>query len=616
MTMRIAAVIVFFLSVFCLPVFCVAGLPAGPARADEPQLRGAHHAIAMHGAPKYKPGFTHLDYANPDAPKGGTLRHGITGTFDNLHVNTIKGQPAAGLGMIYDSLMARVWDEPFTMYGLVAGSVDMPEDRSEITFYLRPEARFHDGEPLTAEDVVFSFEALKEHGKPVTRHIYSLVEKVDVIDDYTVRFVFSPEHDAETAMILSMMPVMPKHYWQGRDFDKTTLDAPLGSGPYRIAEVEPGRKIVYERVRDYWAADLPINVGFYNFDTVIYDYYRDDTVAMEAFKAGNYDLRRESNGTKWTLSYDFPAVRDGDVVLEELEHGRPEYARSLIFNTRREIFADRAVREALGYAFDFEWMNAKLLHGMYKRIDSYFPNSELAASGAPGALELAVLDEWRGQVPDQVFGTAYAPPETAGKGAALRRKNLRTAMAILKKAGWVIRDGVLVNAKTGRKLSFEILLRNPEDEKVALAYVESLKRIGVDAGVRTVDSAQFTRRLNDFDYDMVLFRWINSLSPGNEQLNYWGSAAADLPGSRNYAGVKSPAVDAVAASIGESKTREELVARTRALDRLLTWGYYGVPLYYLGRDLVAYRAGLKRPEVTPVYGMVIETWWRDVSSTN
>lgn len=611
MTMRIAALLSMTLALFSFTTG-----QAVQAWAIEKPLRGEHHAIAMHGTPKYDASFTHLDYANPDAPKGGTLRHGMTGTFDNLQVNTIKGLPAAGLNMIYDSLMARVWDEPFTMYGLVAESVDMPEDRSQITFYLRPEARFHDGHKLTAADVVFSFEALKEHGKPVTRHIYGLVDKVEVIDAHTVRFVFSPEHDAETALILSMMPVMPKHYWEGRDFSKTTLDAPLGSGPYRIGEVEPGRKIVYERMPDYWAADLPINAGFYNFNTIIYDYYRDDTVALEAFKAGDYDLRRESSGTKWTLSYDFPAVTSGDVVLEELNHGRPEYARAFIFNTRRDLFAEREVRKALGYAFDFEWMNAKLMHGMYKRIDSYFPNSELAARGAPGPLELEVLEPWRGKVPAEVFGPAYEPPKTEGKAAGMRRKNLRMAMSILKKAGWVIQNGVLVNAKTGKKFNFEILLRNPEDEKVALAYVESLKRIGVEAMVRTVDSAQFTRRLNDFDYDMVLFRWVNSLSPGNEQLNYWGSAAADLPGSRNYAGVKSPAVDAVAVSIGESKTREELVARTHALDRLLSWGYYGVPLYHMGRDLVAYRAGLKRPEVTPVYGMVIEAWWRDVSGTN
>lgn len=569
------------------------------------------HGLAMHGAPKYESDFKHLDYANPQAPKGGHLTMGATGSFDTLNHHIIMGNTAEGLALINDKLMERVWDEPFTLYGLVAEKIDIPADRSSITFYLRPEARFHDGHPMTAEDVVFSYKAYLEHGHPVRRRVYSLVENVDIIDNHTVRFDFGEGYDAETALILAMMPVLPKHYWEKHDISKTTLTPPLGSGPYKIAEVEPGRKIVYERVKDYWAQDIPVRVGHHNFDTITYQYYRDDDVALQAFKAGDYDLRREWDINKWQTGYDAPAVKEGDIVLEEIAHGRPEWLRALVYNTRRDIFADRRVREALSYAFDFEWLNKTLFHGGFKRIESTFPNSSLAATGKPKGEELEMLEKYRENLPDEVFGEMWSAPDTHGGGPAGLRQNLLKATKLLKEAGWTYRDGVLVNQATGEPFAFEILVGNPNYERIALEFARTLKRLGISARVRIVDSAQYTGRLNDFDYDMTVFQWVNSLSPGNEQMNYWGSAAAHRAGSRNYAGVDNPAIDALADSIARAPTRESLVARAKALDRALMWGYYFIPLYYQGKDRVAYDSKLQRPAKTPVYGMVWETWWQE-----
>lgn len=586
---------------------CFLGIIGGAKKSYATERQ---HALAMHGSPKYSADFKNLDYVDPSAKKKGRIRHGVTGSFDNLNHHIINGTAAQGLERLNDRLMARVWDEPFTMYGLVAETIEIPEDRSWITFHLRPTAQFHDGKKMTVDDVIFSHEMYKEHGHPVRRRVYSLVNKVTKISDGSVRFDFGEGYDAETALILAMMPVLPKHYWEGRNINKTTLTPPLGSGPYKIKQVDAGRRITYERVADYWAKDLPVNVGHYNFDEVDYLYYRDDSVALEAFKSGDYDIRREWDASKWRSAYDFQAVTDGHVKKEQLSHGRPEWVRSFIFNTRKPLFKDREVRKALSYVFDFEWMNKNLFYGQFKRINSFFPNSKLATSGTPKGDELNILTRYKEHLPDDVFGEAFQSPKTNGSGPAGLRQNLRMAIKILKNAGWAINPETkkLTHDKTGEVFAFEILLGSPAEEKIALEYARGLKRLGIDAKIRTVDSAQFTGRLEQFDYDMTVFRWVNSLSPGNEQMNYWSCQAAKTNGSRNYAGVCNVAIDAIADSIARAPSRKDLVTRTHALDRALTWGYYTVPLYYLGHDLVAYQNILKRPDKTPLYGMVLEAW--------
>ena len=557
----------------------------------------------MHGTPKYSSDATHLDYTNPDAPKGGTIRQAAPiGTFDTLNPYSIKGNAAQGLSLVYDRLMARVWDEPFTMYPLVAEKVDIPEDRSEITFYLNPAARFHDGSPITVDDVLFSFDTLKEYGRPNMRRIYKLIASVEKKDERTVRFVFGTGYDRETVMIIAMMPVLSKTWWEGRDFDSTSLDTPLLSGPYKISEVDAGHRIVYERVPDYWAKDLLVNKGHNNFDRVIYDYYRDDTIAFEAFKAGDLDLRREFNAGKWASAYDFPSIQKGDVIAQTLPHGRPERVRSLIMNTRRPPFDDPRVREALQYVLDFNWVNENLFHGQYKRISSYFPNALLAASDVPDEAQLALLEPFRATLPPEVFETAWQPPADSGL-----RGGLKKADELLKEAGWVITDGTRI--KDGTPFTFEIILGAPEDEKIALAFLRGLKRLGIKANVRVLDSSAFIGRLTDYDYDMVLYYWRNSLSPGTEQMLYWSCEAAKQPARWNYAGICDPAVDALSKSIADAKDYDALTAGARALDRVLTWGNYMIPLYYAGQDYVAYQKTLRHPDTTPLYGMVMETWW-------
>ncbi|MCB9991038.1 MAG: ABC transporter substrate-binding protein [Rhodospirillales bacterium] len=561
----------------------------------------------MHGNPKYSANFTHLDYANPDAPKGGTYKQAAIGTFYNLNPYAIKGKAAQGLNLVYDRLMQRVWDEPFTMYPLIAEKVDIPEDRSALTVYINPAAKFHDGSPITAEDVLFSFETLRESGRPNMRRIYKLADEAKIIDERTVYFHFGNGYDRETVMIFAMMPVLSKNWWAGKEFDSTLLEIPVLNGPYRIAEVDPGRRIVYERVPDYWAKDLPVNVGHYNADKIVYDYYRDDTVAFEAFKSGDLDFRRESDAGKWATAYDFPAIKSGDIVAEALPHGRPERVRSLIFNTRRPPFDDRSVREALGYVLDFNWINTNLYHGQYKRISSFFPNASLAASGKPGEAELALLTPWKDSLPADIFGPAWQPPHAKDQRA--QRENLRKADTLLQDSGWIVKDGKRVHQDTGAPFKFEIMLDSPEDEKLALSFINGLKRLGIDANVRVLDTAAFRGRLNEYDFDMVLYHWTNSLSPGTEQMLYWSCESANQPARWNFPGICHPAVDSLAQGIANAKDYAALTAHAHALDRILTWGYYTIPLYYAGADYAAYRNFLRHPDKTPLYGMVLETWW-------
>jgi len=574
-----------------------------------PALAEPVHAIAMHGAPKYSPDFTHFDYVNPDAPKGGQIRLAALGGFDTLNPYTIKGESADGLGLMYETLMVPSADEAFTKYEGVAERIETPEDRSWATFFLNPNARFHDGEPITAADVLFSLDILRKDGAPLYRFYYADVAKAEALDDHTVKFTFSTNTNRELPLILGQLPVLPKHYWEGRDFAATTLEPPVGSGPYRIAKFEPGRFIRYERVPDYWAADRPTAVGFNNFDVVQYDYYRDSTVAVEALKAGEYDFRAENIAKVWATAYTGEAVDNGTLVKLEIPHNRPSGMQSFIMNTRRPVFADPAVREALAYAFDFQWLNQNLFFGQYTRTRSYFDNSELAATGLPDDAELALLEPFRDQVPPRVFTEEYNPPSVSEPGNV--RPNLRTALQILGEAGWSIQDGVMTNGETGQKLAFEILLYDVTFERIALPYVQTLKRLGADVSVRTVDTAQYLNRVNAFDFDMIVGGWGQSDSPGNEQREFWGSATADVQGSRNLAGIKSPAVDALIEEIIKAHSREELVTSVHALDRVLQWSFLGVPQWHLSYDRLVFWDKFGRPEVTPAQGAQVFTWWVD-----
>lgn len=563
--------------------------------------------LTMHGKSHYADDFTRLDYADPAATKGGTLRQAAVGTFDSLNPFAIKGRPAQGLSYVHDRLMARIWDEAFTLAPLIAQKVDVPEDRSAITFFLDPRARFQDGSPITADDVIFSFETLRDHGRPNMRRVYKLVKSADRVDAHTVHFTLDDGYDRETVMILAIMPVLSKAWWSGRTFDSASLDTPVASGPYTISKVEPGRSITYQRVADYWAADLPVNRGHYNFERIVFDYYRDDTVAFEAFKAGQLDVRREWDANKWAKGYDIPGIQSGALVKESLEHHRPERVNSLIFNTRRPPFDDIRVREALGLTLDFRWINENLFYGLYKQVDSYFPNSELAATDTPDQAQIDILTPYLDRLPSDILGPVKKP---VGSGSPeLMRENLRRADQLLKDAGWVVRDGQRVNAKTGKPFTFEIVLASPDDEKLGLAFTRGLKRLGINANIRVLDQAAFVGRLNDYNYDMVLYFWLLTLSPGTEQVLYWGCEAAKQPARWNYAGICDPVVDDLAQSIPNARDRDDLVSRIRALDRVLMAGQYMIPLYYPGVDFVARSKTIKRPETTPLYGMVMESWW-------
>jgi microcin C transport system substrate-binding protein len=579
-----------------------AGAPAGAAKG---------HGIAMHGDLKYPADFAHFDYADPRARKGGKIKHSAIGTFDSFNAFIIKGSPAAGIGEIYDTLLTPAADEPFSEYGLLAESVETPADRSWVTFRLRPEARWHDGKPVTADDVLWTFETLKEKGHPFFRAYYGAVEKTEKLDDRTVRFRFVPGENRELPLILGQLAVLPKHWWEGRDFGATILEAPLGSGPYKIESFEPGRRIRYRRVDDYWGRDLPVNVGRHNAGEIEYDYYRDGTVALEAFKAGEYDFRLENSSKSWATAYDFPALKEGLVKREEIPHDRPAGMQAFAFNTRRPLFQDARVRRALGYAFDFEWSNRSLFYGQYTRTRSFFDNSELAAKGLPSPEEFALLEPFRAQLPPEVFTQAYQPPSTDGSGNL--RSNLKQAVALLREAGFTIEPKTkkLTNTATGQPMRFEILLVDPEFERIVLPFKKNLERLGIDADVRVVDTAQYRRRLDDFDFDVTIASWPQSLSPGNEQREFWGSAFAERPGSRNLLGVHSPAVDALIESVIAAPDRASLVQRVRALDRVLQWGHWVIMQWHIPYDRVASWDRFGRPAVTPSQGVQLDTWWID-----
>ena len=569
-------------------------------------LANKMHGIAMHGLPMHGSDEKHLPYVNPDAPKGGVLRLGVYGSFDNLNRIAFKGSRAAGLGYINDTLMRRVWDEAFSLYGLIAEYAEMPEDRSSITFYINPKAKFHDGSPITREDVLFSLETFQNKGTPNQKKTYGKVIKTEPVDQNGIKMIFANNEDKELPLIIAgFLPIVPKKYYENIDVTKTFLDIPLGSGPYTIESLEPGRQIKYQRVKDYWAKDLLANKGQYNFDTLIYDYYKDSNVLLEAFKVGEYDYRREYNAKRWQSNYVFDAVDRGDVILQEMKNDRPTGMNALVMNSRKEIFNNPQVRLALSYAYDHEWINKALYNNAYTRTDSYFDNSPLASSGLPSENELKLLNPWKNQLPKEIFNQTYQPPVSDGSG--MPRDNLRIAKKILEGEGWFVEDGKLM--KDGKEFVFEFLIVSPSVEKIALAFQKTLEVLGITMSVRTVDSSQYQARMLNYDFDMIKASWNVSLSPGNEQQFYWGSEVGKKDGSKNYAGVNSPVVDSLIETLIGAKTREELTTAIHALDRVLLWGHYVIPLYHSNTDRIAYWNFLEFPDEIPLYGLVIESWW-------
>jgi microcin C transport system substrate-binding protein len=567
------------------------------------------HALAMHGSPKYPAGFKHLDHANPNAPKGGAITLAAIGTYDNLNPFVLKGVAAAGAGSIYDTLTTSTGDEAFTEYGLIAESIEVPDDRSWVAYTLRPEARFHDGKPITVDDVIFTLDTLKSKGHPFYRSYFADVAKAERVGERKVKFSFSGGENRELPLIVGQMSILPKHYWEGREFDKTTLEPPLGSGPYRIAQVDAGRSIVLQRVPDYWARDLPIRRGMHNIDTIRYDYYRDTTVSLEAFKSGSYDFRAENAAKDWATAYDFPAVKDGLVKKEAIKNEVPTGMQGFAFNLRRPMFQDPRVRQALTLMFDFEWSNKTLFYDAYARTKSYFSNSELASSGLPTGEELKILEPFRGKVPDEVFAKEYRPPVTDGSGNI--REQTREALRLLREAGWEIKNQKLTNAKN-EAFEFEILLSSPIWERISLPFAKNLERVGVVAKVRTVDTAQYQKRQDDFDFDMIVDVFGQSLSPGNEQRDFWHSAKAGIPGSRNTIGIKNPTVDALVDLVIAAPDREQLINRTRALDRVLLWGHYMIPNWHIQTWRIAYWDKFGRPDRFAKYSLGFPTtWWID-----
>ena len=566
------------------------------------------HALSLLGEPGLPADFAHWPWVNPAAPKGGEIVLGALGSFDSFNPFILRGTAAVGATMLYDTLLKESGDEPNAEYGHLAEAVEVPADNTWIAFELRDAARFHDGRPVTADDVAWTFAALREKGRPFYRAYWGDVERVEVESPRRVVFRFRNGDNRELGLILGQMPVLPRHWWEGRDFARPGLDVPLGSGPYRIERFEAGRAVSYRRVEDYWARDLPTARGTGNFDRMRYEYFRDATVTLEAFKAGQVELRTENVAKDWATGYDFPAVRRGLVKRDEIRHELPTGMQGFAMNLRRPLFGDRRVREALGLVFDFEWMNANLFYGSYARSTSYFSNSDFAATGVPQGRELEILSAFRGRVPEEVFTQEFRVPVTDGSGN--NRDGARRALDLLRQAGWTVRDRRLVNGQ-GQPFGFEILLNGQTYERIALPYIQSLGRLGIEARVRTVDPAQYQVRMDAFDYDMTVELFGQSLSPGNEQRDFWGSDRAAEQGSRNTIGIADPVIDAMVEQIVLAPSREELVARTRALDRVLLWNHFMIPQWHSRTFRLAWWDKFGRPERNPRYALGLDGWWVD-----
>jgi len=567
------------------------------------------HALSIAGAPKYGPDFTHFDYVNPDAPKGGELRRYATGRFNNFNPFANKGRPAAGFHALDDTLMVTAEDDPYTLYGLIANSVEYPEDRSWIVFHLDPRAKFHDGHPITAEDVVFSYEALGKSFGNMFRSFFQHVQAVTAVGEQTVRVDFKPGASRKLPSIIAQLTIYPKHYWEQFELDKTTLTPPLGSGPYRLKSFKPGREVIYERVKDYWAADLPVRRGQNNFDILRYDYFQDGTVALEAFKAGLYDIRQEGSAKNWTTLYTGPAFESGEIRKEAIRHEQPMGIQGFFFNVRRPLFQDIRVRRALMLAFDYNWVNRKLYFDQYPRNDSYFTNSDLASRGVPEGAELALLEPFREQLPAALFTQPYVFPKTPGDG--FNRANLLQAAGLLAEAGYILEDGVLVNGTTREPFVFRLLTDSTSIRRVALPFARALKRLGIELQIYLADSPQFIRRMRDHDYDMISSAYGQQLIPGREQLLYWHSSSADMEGGRNLIGVARPEVDSLVEALAHAPTQAATIAAGRALDRVLLWSDYVIPLGSSPFYRVAWWDRFGRPAERPGFGLALQCWWEE-----
>jgi microcin C transport system substrate-binding protein len=592
-------------------IFCIGILFSLAAHA---QTATPVSALSKGGTPKYAADYKNFDYVNPNAPKGGTLKLSSLGSFDSLNPFIIKGTPAAGLlylgqSFLYDSLMEQSYDEPFSMYCLLCSTVELAPDKTWMAFNLRPEAKWQDGQPITADDVVWSFHTFMNKGAPFFKAYYGDVTDVKAESPSRVKFTFKNGENSELPLIVGQITILPKHFWTapGKNFEVTSFDPPLGSGPYKIGQINPGRSIEYIRDPNYWGKDLPVNKGRYNFDRIQYDYYRDGDVALEAFLAGNYDVREENVAKLWATSYNTPQIKNGQIIKAEIPHHRPQGIQGFIYNIRRPIFQDIKVREALAYAFDFEWSNKQFAYGSYKRAHSYFSNSDLGASGLPSGKELEILNKFKGKIPDRIFTEEYNPPKTDGSGN--NRDNLKKAAQLLDEAGYKPGpDGI--RAKNGVKLEFEIIDANQQFERWVLPFVQNLKRIGVKASYRMIDPAQYQNRMNGFDYDMTIMSIPESDSPGNEQRDFWNSAKADIQGSRNYMGIKDPVIDALVEDLIKAQTREDLEAYCHALDRVLQWNFYLIPHWYLDHWRLAWSNKLEKPEhLSGLTPGISDTWW-------
>jgi microcin C transport system substrate-binding protein len=602
---------------FAMPALSVIGL--GSLSRAEAQTKTWHHGLSLFGDIKYPEGFKHFDYVNPQAPQGGTVRLSAFGTFDNFNtvVAGVKGSIAAGSELFIETLMTPALDEVSTAYGLLAEAVSHPADHSAVTYRLRANARWHDGKPVTPDDVIFSFDVLKTNS-PFYGAYYRHVTKVELTGEREITFTFDGPGNRELPHIVGQLPVLPKHWWQGtdkngnkRDISQTTLEPPLGSGPYKLTEFSPGRTLVYEKVDDYWGKDVNVIIGTRNFQQIRYEYFRDLTVALEAFKGDQLDWRFENSAKDWALSYDFPAVREKLVVREEFPIRDRGVMQAFVFNIRRDKFKDPRVRRAFNFAFDFEEMNRQLFFGQYSRIASYFEGTELAATGLPEGKELEILESIRDKIPADLFSKPYTNP-VGGTPQAVR-DNLRHALALLREAGYEVRNTKLVDSKTNEPFTFEFLVDDSATQRFVLFYKPSLERLGMNVNVRVVDAAQYENRLRQWDYDVIIASWPESLSPGNEQRDFWGSQAADRPGSRNFIGIKNPAIDVLIDKVIFAKDRAELVAATKALDRVLLWNFYVVPQWTYPYVRTARWDRFSRPETMPKYGRSAfpTVWWWD-----
>lgn len=583
----------------CLSLFvlaCSAGVLAQP-----------QHAMTLYDeAPKYSSDFSHFDYTNPDAPKGGTLRLAGLNGFDSLNPFIPKGNAADQIGLIYDTLTYHSADEPFTEYGLLAERIEKADDNSFVRFYLNPKARFNDGESVTAEDVLFTFNTLLEKGHPLYRHYYADVASVVIENPLQVRFDFKHTENRELPLILGQLQILPKHWWAERDFSKTNLEAPLGSGPYRLVRVDAGRSLRYERVDNWWAADLPVSRGLYNFDKIHIDYYRDMSVALEAFKAGQFDFNLEYSAKDWATGYNSPALRSGKIIKKDIKNHNPVGMQGFTFNTRKKMFQDQRVREAIGLLFDFEWTNKQLFYSSYIRTQSFFANSELAASGLPSAEELAILEPLRGSIPEQVFTEQYHTPVSDGSG--IIRKRRLEAWRLLQEAGYSIENDRMINA-VGEPLEFEFIIAQANLERVLLPFKRNLAELGIEMTIRRTDVSQYINRMRSRDFDMTSSIWSQSNSPGNEQRDFWHSSSVDNPGSRNFIGLKDPAIDTLVEGLINAPSRASLINYARALDRVLLWGHYVIPNYYIDTWRIAHWQHLAQPQQAPLYDYGLMTWW-------